>query len=250
MENQDLDLIGKTVGNMPYKIGIVDQSGNLKNQFVAKASTNRIDIPQSILGTGGSSSTGGTTGGNTGSGGNTGGGDSGSTKPSIPQLPLNMILATGEFMDDVTLSGVDQSFSNVSGLEIDVDPYIYEDNGDTRSMRRVLLSDINLPTKYFLAKKDLVNSNNVSFIPSTYDISKVATRIRFYQLLSSGWATSVTPTPPLDLVSVENNFIKIGLGKLTFSDAFNFKYDSAFTQDTSISKYRFKILTIKNWKGE
>jgi len=55
MENQDLDLIGQTVGNMPYKIGIVDKDGNLKNQFVAKGSTNRIDIPQSILGTDGGS---------------------------------------------------------------------------------------------------------------------------------------------------------------------------------------------------
>ncbi|CAJ1188587.1 hypothetical protein FD33_GL000011 [Companilactobacillus paralimentarius DSM 13238 = JCM 10415] len=64
MENQDLDLIGKTVGNMPYKIGIVDQNGNLKNQFVAKASTNRIDIPEQMLS--GSGSTGGSTGGNTG----------------------------------------------------------------------------------------------------------------------------------------------------------------------------------------
>lgn len=66
MENQDIDLIGKTVGNMPYKIGIVDQSGNLKNQFVAKASTNRIDIPEQLLN--GSGSTGGSTGGNTGGG--------------------------------------------------------------------------------------------------------------------------------------------------------------------------------------
>jgi len=40
---------------MPYKIGIVDKDGNLKNQFVAKGSTNRIDIPQSILGTDGGS---------------------------------------------------------------------------------------------------------------------------------------------------------------------------------------------------
>ncbi|CAJ1187690.1 hypothetical protein CPR19081_DFPECDIO_01089 [Companilactobacillus paralimentarius] len=63
MENQDLDLIGKTVGNMPYKIGIVDQNGNLKNQFVAKASTNRIDIPEQMLS--GSGSTGGSTGSNT-----------------------------------------------------------------------------------------------------------------------------------------------------------------------------------------
>lgn len=192
---------------------------------------------------------GGTTGGNTG--GTTGGTAGGGTyNPSIPQLPLNMILATGEFMDDVTLSGVDQSFSNVSGLEIDVDPYIYEDDGNTRSMRRVLLSDINLPTQYFLAKKDLVNSNNVSFIPSTYDVSKAAKGIRFYSLSSEGWDTSVTPSPTLDLVSVEKNFIKIGLGKLTFSDAFNFKTGSGFASDTSIMKYRFKILTIKNWKGE
>lgn len=66
MENQDIDLIGQTVGNMPYKIGIVDQNGNLKNQFVAKASTNRIDIPEQLLNGGGS--TGGSTGGNTGGG--------------------------------------------------------------------------------------------------------------------------------------------------------------------------------------
>jgi len=55
MENQVLDLIGQTVGNMPYKIGIIDKDGKLINQFVTKGSTNRIDIPQSILGTDGSS---------------------------------------------------------------------------------------------------------------------------------------------------------------------------------------------------
>ena len=49
MENQDLDLIGQTVGNMPYKVGIVDENGKLANQFVVNTSTNRIDIPQAIL---------------------------------------------------------------------------------------------------------------------------------------------------------------------------------------------------------
>jgi len=106
MENQDIDLIGQTVGNMPYKIGIVDQNGNLKNQFVANASTNRIDIPQSILGTGGS------TGGNTG--GNTGGGTAGgNTQNPVPQLPSTLNLFSGSAVGNVLLSGVTPNYDNV-----------------------------------------------------------------------------------------------------------------------------------------
>ncbi|CAJ1188141.1 MULTISPECIES: hypothetical protein [Companilactobacillus] len=102
MENQDLDLIGKTVGNMPYKIGIVDQNGNLKNQFVAKASTNRIDIPQSALGTGG-----GSTGGNTG-------GTTGGTAPSqVSQLPSTVNLFSGSAVGNILLSGPSTNYENV-----------------------------------------------------------------------------------------------------------------------------------------
>jgi len=107
MENQDLDLIGKTVGNMPYKIGIVDKDGNLKNQFVAKASTNRIDIPQSILGTGGGS-TGGSTGGNT-SGGTTGG----NTSTPVTQLPSTINLFSGSAVGNILLSGPTPNYDNV-----------------------------------------------------------------------------------------------------------------------------------------
>lgn len=98
MENQDIDLIGQTVGNMPYKIGIVDKDGNLTNQFVGKASTNRIDIPQSALGTGGGS-TGGTTGG---------------TAPSqTPQLPSTVNLFSGSAVGNILLSGPSTNYDNV-----------------------------------------------------------------------------------------------------------------------------------------
>ena len=120
MENQDIDLIGQTVGNMPYKIGIVDQNGNLKNQFVANASTNRIDIPQSILGNGGGSTggnTGGSTGGNTGgtagggtAGGNTGGG---TAQSQVAQLPSTKNLFSGSAVGDILLAGPTPNYDNV-----------------------------------------------------------------------------------------------------------------------------------------
>lgn len=109
MENKDIDLIGQTVVNMPYKIGIIDQNGNLKNQFVAKTSTNRIDIPQSILGTGGSS-TGGSTGGNT-TGGTTGSG--GNAPSQVPQLPSTTNLFTGSAVGNILLSGPSENYDNV-----------------------------------------------------------------------------------------------------------------------------------------
>ncbi|CAJ1187734.1 hypothetical protein CPR19092_LGOLGGFK_01088 [Companilactobacillus paralimentarius] len=109
MENQDLDLIGKTVGNMPYKIGIVDQNGNLKNQFVAKASTNRIDIPEQMLS--GSGSTGGSTGSNTG--GSTGGTTGGNTGGGVAQLPSTINLFSGSAVGNILLSGPTPNYDNV-----------------------------------------------------------------------------------------------------------------------------------------
>ncbi|MDT6953226.1 hypothetical protein [Companilactobacillus alimentarius] len=175
-----------------------------------------------------------------------------SVQKPVSQLPVNMTLANGEFMDDVTLSGVGPFFENIdNGLEIDVDPYIYDDTKGNLGHQRVLLSDINLPTKYFLAKEDLINSNNTSFIPSTYDISKITNTIKFYNLGESGWNTAVTPSPDFVPVSVEKSFINVGLGKITFNDAINFRYSGNYGQDTSVIwKYKFKILTVKTWKGE
>ena len=115
MENQDLDLIGQTVGNMPYKIGIVDENGNLKNQFVAKASTNRIDIPEQFLS--GGSSAGGSTGGNTGgtAGGNTGDdtGDDTGGHSSVPQLSTSKNLFSGSAFGNILLSGPTPNYDNV-----------------------------------------------------------------------------------------------------------------------------------------
>lgn len=85
MENQDLDLIGQTAGNMPYKIGIVDKDGKVTNQFVVKASTNRIDIPQSSLGTGG----------------------------GVTQLPANIILFSGLAFGNISLVGPTQNYDNI-----------------------------------------------------------------------------------------------------------------------------------------
>lgn len=69
MQNKDLDLIGETVADLPYKLRIVDESGQVKHSYTGKASTNSIDIPQSVLGIN-SGSTGGNTGDNTGNTGN------------------------------------------------------------------------------------------------------------------------------------------------------------------------------------
>lgn len=111
MENQDIDLIGQTVGNLPYKLGIIDQNGNLKNQFVANASTNRIDIPEQFLS--GGSSAGGSTGGNT-AGGTTGGNTGGGTAPSqVPQLPSTVNLFSGSAVGNILLSGPSTNYDNV-----------------------------------------------------------------------------------------------------------------------------------------
>ncbi|HCD07906.1 MAG TPA: hypothetical protein DEQ50_06570 [Lactobacillus sp.] len=104
MENQDIDLIGETVGNMPYKIGIVDQNGNLKNQFVAKASTNRIDIPEQLLN--GSGSTGGNAGG--------------VTNPNHPTVGADYYagsLADGEITERYLLYQRDESVSEKTGSQ-------------------------------------------------------------------------------------------------------------------------------------
>ncbi|CAJ1189331.1 hypothetical protein CPEBRM1_ABPJDJAI_01136 [Companilactobacillus paralimentarius] len=111
MENQDIDLLGQTVGNLPYKIGIIDQNGNLKNQFIANSSTNRIDIPEQFLNGGGS--TGGSTGGNAG-GTTTGGTTGGGTTPSqVTQLPSTLNLFSGSAVGNVLLSGPSTNYDNV-----------------------------------------------------------------------------------------------------------------------------------------
>lgn len=154
MENQDIDLIGQTVGNMPYKIGIVDQNGNLKNQFVANASTNRIDIPQSILGTGG-----GSTGGSTG--GNTSGGTAGGNAPSqVPQLPSTVNLFSGSAVGDILLSGPSANYDNIQdGLLITLSnissPYL---NAQV-TQERLDLSSIGLKTIKIPKEKLIVNSS-------------------------------------------------------------------------------------------
>lgn len=175
-----------------------------------------------------------------------------SVQKPVSQLPVNMTLANGEFMDDVTLSGVGPFFENIdNGLEIDVDPYAYGGLASNGYHERILLSDINLPTTFYLKKEDLIDSNNISFIPSYYDISKVTNPINYYSLGSSGWDTSVTPSPKLDLTGFKKNFITIGLGKITFNNAIDFKYSAGFGQDTTqILPFKFKILTVKTWKGE
>ena len=90
MENQDIDLVGQTVGNMFYKVGIVDKDGNLKNQFVANASTNWVDIPQSSLGTGSGDIPQSSLG--TGSGG-------------VTQIPSTTNLFSGSAVGNIKLSG-------------------------------------------------------------------------------------------------------------------------------------------------
>jgi len=86
MENPDIDLVGQTVGNMFYKVGIVDKDGKLTNQFVANASTNRVDIPESALGT---------------------------PQSQVSQIPSTTNLFSGSAVGDILLSGVTPDYSNV-----------------------------------------------------------------------------------------------------------------------------------------
>jgi len=160
MENQDLDLIGQTVGNMPYKIGIVDKDGSLKNQFVANASTNRIDIPQSILGTGGSS-----TGGNTG----------GTAQSQVPQIPSSTNLFSGSAVGAILLSGVTPNYDNVQdGLLITLSNQTLEVGVEDYSWSHLDLSSVGLKTIKIPKEKLIVgNSFDISDQLSQYTGKKV-----------------------------------------------------------------------------
>lgn len=185
MENQDLDLIGKTVGNMPYKIGIVDKDGNLKNQFVAKASTNRIDIPEQMLS--GSGSTGGSTGGNTG--GTTGG----NTSTPVPQLPSTVNLFSGSAVGNILLSGPSATYDNVQdGLLITLSNQTLENsklynsyaaNGQSFTGIRLDLSSVGLKVIKIPKEKLVVNSS----IDISDQLSQCIGKTITYQYYTDSW---------------------------------------------------------------
>jgi len=146
MENQDLDLIGQTVGNMPYKIGIVDKDGNLKNQFVTKASTNRIDIPQSALGA-----------------------------SEVPQLPSIVNLFSGSAVGDIKLLGPSANYDNVQdGLLITLSNQTLEVGVEDYSWSHLDLSSVGLKTIKIPKEKLIVgNSFDISDQLSQYTGKKV-----------------------------------------------------------------------------
>lgn len=132
MENQDLDLIGQTVGSMPYKVGIIGKDGNLKNQFVVKASTNRIDIPESSLGT-----------------------------FEVPQLPSALNLFSGSAVGNIVLPGPTPNYNNVQdGLLITLGNKTIEGKATNgNGPKRMDLSSIGLNSIKIPKEKLVVNSS-------------------------------------------------------------------------------------------
>ena len=203
MENQDLDLLGQTVGNMPYKIGIIDQNGNLKNQFIANSSTNRIDIPEQLLN--GSGSTGGSTGSNTGgtTGGNTGGGTS---QSQVPQLPSALNLFTGSAVGNILLSGPSTNYDNVQdGLLITLSN-LTSGVSDSGIQYRMDLSSAGLNGIKIPKEKLIVNTIfDISDQLSQYIGKKVQSQI--YQGQIKAWTNT----------DFSNGFSIIGFGGTTIN---------------------------------
>lgn len=136
MENQDIDLVGQTVGNMFYKIGIVDKDGKLTNQFVANASTNRVDIPQSALGT---------------------------SQSQVIQLPSTFNLFSGSAVGNILLSGPSANYDNVQdGLLITLDD---ESVQQDKSSSKVALSPtitIKIPKEKLIVNSSFDISDQLS----------------------------------------------------------------------------------------
>jgi len=181
MENQDLDLIGQTVGNMPYKIGIVDKDGNLKNQFVTKASTNRIDIPQSALGA-----------------------------SEVPQLPSIVNLFSGSAVGDIKLLGPSANYDNVQdGLLITLgnitSAVTYAGSDNDVDLSSIGLKPIKIPKEKLI----IGSSFDISDQLSQYNGRSVQGRL--YDYVNKRWDnySSLNHSDTFKIVSFGGTTIKV-----------------------------------------
>jgi len=248
MENQDIDLIGKTVGNLPYKIGIVDQNGNLKNQFVAKASTNRIDIPEQMLS--GSGSTGGNTGGGT-TGGTTGGNAGG----GVPQLPSTVNLFSGSAVGNILLSGPTPSYDNVQdGLLITLSNQTLEaPNSDFGGSYSIPLSDDKLRMDLSsIGLKGIKIPKDKLIVNSSFDISDqfsqyIGKTVQAQYYDASGW-NNVNSAYSFSIVSFEGTTIKV-LPNTTLSMNLTLHVKEISSNNVDNARFPIPVIQVNTYKN-